>query len=73
MLIAQTILIVVSVYLLCGLAAGVPFVLRGVDRIDPAARGTSLGFRLVILPGTITLWPLLIARWIRVVQEVKPQ
>jgi hypothetical protein len=64
-IIAQATLGILLVYLVCGLAVGVPFVLRGVDRVDAAARGTSIGFRLLILPGTAALWPFLAARWVR--------
>jgi hypothetical protein len=42
----------------------VPFVLRGVDKIDPVASGSSWGFRLIILPGVVALWPLLLRRWL---------
>lgn len=52
----------VGLYLLAGLVLGVPFVLRGVDRLDPAARGGSTGFRLAILPGVIALWPWIVFR-----------
>jgi hypothetical protein len=65
MLIAQLILYVLGAYVLGGLLVGVPFVLRGVERVDPAARGTSLIFRLLILPGTVALWPLIAAKWRR--------
>ena len=65
MVIAQTTLGILFVYLACGLAVGVPFVLRGVDRVDASAQGASLGFRLLILPGTVALWPLLVKKWIR--------
>ena len=37
---------------------------RGVERIDPAAKGASRGFRLIIVPGAVALWPLLLRRWI---------
>jgi len=56
---------------LSGLYAGIgalfalAFVLRGVQRIDPAARGAGWGFRLVIFPGSVALWPLLAWRWLR--------
>jgi hypothetical protein len=64
MIVAETILLGVLMYLVCGLAVGVPLVLRGVDRIDEAARGASMGFRLLILPGTIALWPLMFGKWV---------
>ena len=52
-------------YLAIGAVAAVPFVVRGVRRVDPRAHGSSLGFRLVILPACVALWPLVVARWFR--------
>lgn len=63
--VAQLIVSVLALYLGVGLIFGVAFVWRGAPRIDPAARGTSLGFRLLILPGSAALWPLLARRWWR--------
>jgi hypothetical protein len=64
-IVAEVILLIALAYVLCGLSVGVPFVLCGVDRVDEAARGASLGFRLLILPGTIALWPLMATKWIK--------
>jgi hypothetical protein len=50
-------------YLGIGAAFSVAFVTRGVDRIDPMARGAGWGFRALILPGSILVWPLLLVRW----------
>lgn len=50
-------------YALAGLAFAIPFVSRGAGRIDPVAGEGTWGFRLIILPGVIALWPLLAARW----------
>lgn len=36
-----------------------------VERIDHAARGGTLGFRLLILPGAAALWPLFLYRLVR--------
>ena len=52
-----------TVYVLAGLVFAVPFVWRGVERVDPAARGATWGFRVVIVPGVVVLWPLLLRRW----------
>ena len=52
-------------YTIFGAGFGVLFVVRGVDRIDPAAREGTWGFRLLILPGTVALWPWLLLRWVR--------
>jgi hypothetical protein len=52
-------------YTAAGLVVGLVFVTVGVARIDPAARGTSVAFRLLILPGSAALWPVLVAKWAR--------
>ena len=52
-------------YLSIGLVFAIPFVLMGVQRLDPHARHGSWGFRLLILPGTMALWPLLLGRWVK--------
>lgn len=62
---ASTLVTGLVVYLALGLAFAVPFVLLGVQRIDPAAREGTLGFRLLVLPGCAALWPLLLARLVR--------
>ncbi len=54
----------VRLYLALGAAFALAFVLFGVQRIDPAARRSSIGFRVLILPGVVLLWPLLTARWL---------
>jgi hypothetical protein len=64
-IVAEVILFIGLAYILCGLAVGLPFVLRGVDRVDEAARGAPIGFRLLILPGTVALWPLMVTKWMR--------
>lgn len=53
-----------AAYALIGVVFAVAFVVRGVDRIDPVARGSSRGFRVMILAGSLALWPLLLKRWI---------
>ena len=69
MMVAQTLLGLCLLYLACGLLFAVAFVTVGVGRVDAAARGTSLGFRLLILPGVATFWPLLAVRWIRACRQ----
>lgn len=52
-------------YLGLGLLFAVAFVTFGAGRVDPRARGASIGFRLAVLPGVAALWPLLAWRWLR--------
>ena len=54
----------IGVYLLIGLIFALIFVVFGVSKVDQDAKGSGLGFRLIILPGTILLWPFLLLKWI---------
>ena len=62
-MIVEILLIAAGSYLLGGLVFAIPFAMIGVKRIDPHAEHGSWGFRLLIIPGTILLWPLLARRW----------
>ncbi|MGQ0627631.1 MAG: hypothetical protein ACT4PL_05965 [Phycisphaerales bacterium] len=65
MWLASAILTLAAVYLVLGLAFAIPFSLRGAAVIDAGAEKASLGFRFIILPGAMLLWPLLLMRWLR--------
>jgi hypothetical protein len=51
-----------AAYVAIGLLFAPWFVWRGVGRIDPHAQDATLGFRLIIAPGAVALWPLLLGR-----------
>lgn len=53
----------IECYGVIGLLFAPAFLSRGVAAVDPMARGASWAFRLMILPGTVALWPLLLVRW----------
>jgi hypothetical protein len=59
----EILLLAAGGYLLAGLAFALPFVLAGAGRIDPHAARGSWGFRAVLIPGAVLLWPLLARRW----------
>ena len=63
MIVAEWLVLIVAGYAILGLLFAGPFLVRGVTRLDPTARGTSLAFRLAILPGTVALWPVLARKW----------
>ena len=65
MSLAHVILAVAAAYVAVGLPVAVAFVIVGVGRVDHAARGSPVGFRLIILPGSVALWPVLLAKWVR--------
>lgn len=52
-----------------GVLFAVPFLTAGVMSIDPTAAGSNVWFRLIIAPGVIALWPLLLNRWAGHVNE----
>lgn len=56
---------IAGVYLVLGVCFAAAFVTIGVSRIDSAANGGSIAFRLVITPGVVALWPFLATRWCR--------
>lgn len=61
--IAEGVVFATGIYLAIGLVFGLAFVMRGAGLVAPAARGSGLTFRLLILPGVAALWPLLWQRW----------
>jgi hypothetical protein len=54
-----------SLYVALGVAFAVVFVSVGVKRLDSQAIGTGVGFRILIFPGSVAFWPLLLRRWAR--------
>jgi hypothetical protein len=55
----------VAIYVAIGLAFAAAFVPFGVVRVDQGARGAGIGFRVLLVPGTVLLWPVLARRWLR--------
>ena len=58
----------VRLYAMAGGIVAVLFLTVGIGRIDPSARGSYL-FRVLMIPGTVGLWPLVLVRWWRLEQE----
>jgi len=61
----EIILILVLVYLLLGVLFVLPFLLKGLTKVDTGAHGGSIGFKLIIIPGVIVFWPVLLRKWIK--------
>jgi hypothetical protein len=69
-MLVQILLIIVAIYLTCGFVFMIPFIIKGVDVIDEGAHGSSIGFRIIIIPGTIVFWPLLLRKWIKMKENL---
>lgn len=63
---AEIILLAAGIYAVFGAALGVFLVssASGLPRLDPATTRAPFLFRLLILPGLILLWPLMLRKWI---------
>jgi hypothetical protein len=57
------ILYIVMGYLIAGLLFSVAFVTRLIGRLDESAVGAPWSFRLLIFPGCVALWPILLNRY----------
>lgn len=65
--------VLLALYFLIGMLLGIPFVIAGAQKIDPAAQGAKWRFRLIILPGVCAFWPLLLMRWMRGIKTPPPE
>jgi hypothetical protein len=63
--VAEWIVTLASAYLVFGLLFAAPFLIWGVARVDSHAASSGVAVRLVLLPGTLAFWPLLLSRWAR--------
>ena len=62
--------IIIPVYLICGLVFAIAFLIKGIAVVDEGAHGSGIGFRIIILPGVIVFWPLLLKKWMKAVKEI---
>jgi hypothetical protein len=69
--IATIILIMFAVFILAGMLFVFFFLARGLQKIDAGIHGSSIGFRIIIIPGCIVFWPVLLRKWFQVVREEK--
>jgi len=50
----------VYVYFIIGIAFAIWFVFYKISRIDAAAKGTSFWFKVLLLPASVLLWPIVL-------------
>ena len=54
-----------EIYLLIGFLFAVPLVIKGVEKVDTGAIGACWTFRLLIFPGVLAFWPVLLQKWLK--------
>jgi hypothetical protein len=54
-----------GLYLLCGFLFAMVFIFKGINKVDEGAHGSSAGFKIIIIPGIMVFWPVLMKKWIR--------
>ncbi len=64
---ANTIVMMLGLYAAVGVLVALVYVFGGAGKIDPAAKGKGLPLqaRLLIVPGVIGLWPLMLSKLLR--------
>uniref|UniRef100_UPI004048E5D7 hypothetical protein n=1 Tax=Roseivirga sp. TaxID=1964215 RepID=UPI004048E5D7 len=62
-LIISTVLILVGIYLLIGLFFCFVFFKKGIQSIDEGMKEAPIFMKILIFPGTVALWPVLLAKW----------
>lgn len=55
---------IVATWFAAGVLVGLPFLAFAAGRVVEGAAGSSLMFRLMMLPGAALLWPVVLHRWI---------
>jgi hypothetical protein len=58
-------LLMAAVYLLAGIVFTIFFQAKGLSKIDEGVHGSSWGFRIIIIPGCIVFWIVLLRKWIK--------
>jgi hypothetical protein len=58
------VMIIVAIYLLLGAIFVIPFLVKGITKVDEGAHSGSIGFKIIIIPGVIVFWPVLLKKWI---------
>ena len=65
------ILYILTGYLFNGVLFGILFVTRLIRDVDEGSVGAPWGFRVVIFPGCVILWPLLLKKYLATLKGSK--
>jgi len=55
----------VGMYMFLGVIFGFVFIVMGISKVDPSAEGASILFKVMIFPGCVGIWPVLLKKWMK--------
>lgn len=64
-MIVDILLILMGVYLLLGIVFSIYFIFAGASKLDEDVKGSPWHFWLIIWPGSVLLWSVLLLKMIR--------
>lgn len=64
-LVASILVLGLELYALAGIVTAVAFLSFGLARLLPSHPQVTLGARILLFPGAVGLWPVIIRRWIK--------
>ena len=63
-LVAPLLLYASALYVLFGICVGLAFVVGGVTRVLPQSATVTIPARVLLFPGAVVLWPVVMRRWL---------
>ena len=54
-----------GLYFLIGVLFAIVFIVKGIHVIDPSTKSSPVIFKILVFPGSIGLWPVLLLKWMR--------
>ncbi len=61
--VSMLLLLIFITYLVVGFLFSIAFLAKGIQKTDDASKGTGIGFKLIIIPGILIFWPVLLNQW----------
>ena len=62
---------VVGMYLAVGVLFALVFVVALIEKVDPGAVGSPWTFRVIIFPGCVVFWPVLLRKYLQRKREIR--
>ena len=59
----------ILIYILAGCCFLPFFYKKGIQVIDESVKGSSAGFYIIIIPGVIVFWPVLLRHWRKTLKQ----